>query len=393
MDASGRSSSSRRLWCAAAALAIAGAAGCVDERDPITGTTSFRVVLVSPDDPGTEDDRLADEARDITVQLTALDAQGEPDPSFSGSVQLYVHYLGGLTPELGTEPLDRIDVEAGVSDGIELQLPGVFGPTYLWVEDGRGSSPTFATGVSPTIWYRDPFLADVSRPDDEASLDALERSPLEFKQIRVSRSRYGADGRMVVTGIYSQGYTLSDVSCAEGGAPPCTTGDYDSVFVFSFNRPLGEGTGPIEIGDVIEVLTGGMSEFNGLTEVNFPESFVAEGQRDADRVPEPTVIQPEWLGTRIEMERAEASVVAIEGATVCELDGDYDMYSQWKLDIGSGCGDAVNVITQGQVNDFSPADYVGQVLPRVVGTLRPVNIGSFDVWIIYPRTAEDVSLP
>ena len=56
-------------------------------------------------------------------------------------------------------------------------------------------------------------------------------------------------------------------------------------------------------------------------------------------------------------------------------------------------GEWVNVITTGQVNDFSPAEYVGQTLPRVVGTLRPVNIGSFDVWIIYPRTAEDLTLP
>jgi hypothetical protein len=391
MDASGLSSSSHRALLGAALIALG--AGCSEELAAIEGTASIRVELVTPADPGTDGERLDEEVRDVVVKLTALDTQGELDPSFSGSVQLYVHYLGGLTPELGTEPLDRIDLVDGVSAEISIQLPYVFGPTYLWVEDGRGAAPTFATGVSPTIWYRDPFLADVSRPPDESAPGALERSPLEYKQIRVSQSRYGADGRLVVTGIYSQGYTVTDVSCEEGGAPPCTTGDYDSVFVFSFNRPLGEGTGPIEIGDVLELLTGGMSEFNGLTEVNFPESHVAEGERDADRVPEPIVIQPGWLSSRIEMERAEAAVVAIDGATVCELDDDYETYSQWKLDLGNGCGDAVNVITTGQVNDFDPAAYVGQTLPRVVGTLRPVNIGSFDVWIIYPRTAEDLTLP
>jgi hypothetical protein len=394
MDASGRSSSRRALarLAPAAALVLA-AGGCVDERDPIEGTTSLAVELVSPEDPGTEDDRLADGARAVTIAVSALDAQGEVDPDFTRSVQLYVHYLGGLTPELGATPLVRIDVEAGQSQPIDLELPGVFGPTFLWVEDARGASPSFATGTSPVLWYRDPFLADVSRPVDEAANDALERSPLELKQIRVTGSRYGADGRLVVTGIYSQGYTLADVRCRAGGAPPCTTGDYDSVFVFSFGRPVGEGTGAIQVGDVIEVLTGGISEFNGLTEVNFPESFVAEGERDADRLPEPVVIQPEWLGTRIEMERVEAGLVAIENATVCELDDDYETFSQWKLDLGLGCGDPVNVITQGQVNDFDPAEHVGQVLPRVVGTLRPVNIGTFDVWIIYPRTADDLTLP
>jgi hypothetical protein len=27
-----------------------------------------------------------------------------------------------------------------------------------------------------------------------------------------------------------------------------------------------------------------------------------------------------------------------------------------------------------------------------VGTLRPVNIGSFNVWIVYPRSAADLTL-
>ena len=35
---------------------------------------------------------------------------------------------------------------------------------------------------------------------------------------------------------------------------------------------------------------------------------------------------------------------------------------------------------------------VGRTLPRVVGVLRPVNIGSFNVWIIYPRSTADLTL-
>ncbi len=395
-DASDRSSS-RPLRGAALVLAAAAAAGCVDERAPLSGTTSLAVELVDPGDPGTQDERLDDEARAVTLSVTALDAQGEVDESFSRQVDLHVHYLGSLSPALGQEPLLSFDLEAGRSEEMALQLPGVFGPTFLWIEDGRGDDATFATGTSPVLWYRDPFLADVSRPTDEEALDALERSPLELKQINVSGSRYGATGRMVVTGVYSQGYTLADVDCAEDAAPPCTTGDYDSVLVFSFNRPLGEGTGPIEVGDVIDTVNGAVTEFNGLTELGFPQSYVAEGERDAARVPEPVVIQPEWLGTRIEMERVESGLVAIENATVCELDDDYETFAQWKLGLGpDGCADSgtvVNIITQGQVNDFDPAAYIGQVLPRVVGTLRPLNIGSFHVWIIYPRAAEDLTLP
>jgi hypothetical protein len=395
MDASALCSS-RSAGAALAVALAAWATGCVDERPGVRGTTSLAVELVSPD-PGSADRRLDDDARAVVVRVSALDEQGELDESFSRTVDIHVHYLGGLTPPLDDDPLVTVDVEAGRSEEVGVQLPDVFGPTYLWIEDASGDGATFATGTSPLLWYRDPFLADVSRPPDETAASALERSPLENKQVRVSGSRYGASGRLVVTGVYSQGYTVADVECGEGGAPPCTTGDYDSLLVFSFNRPLGEGTGPIAVGDVISEVTGGVSEFNGLTELGFPQSVVAEGERDVARVPEPVVVLPEWLGTGIEMERVEAGLVAIDGATVCELDDDYDTYAQWKLGAGpDGCADdasIVNVVTQGQVNDFRPGDFVGQVLPRVVGTLRPVEIGSFHVWIIYPRDEEDVTLP
>jgi hypothetical protein len=146
-------------------------------------------------------------------------------------------------------------------------------------------------------------------------------------------------------------------------------------------------------GDVVGRLTGAVSEFNGLTEVNFPQTFLA-GERDTALLPAPTVIDPAWLDTRIELEQVEAALVAIDGATLCPLDDDFTTYSQWKLDVGRGCGSrAFNIITKGQVPEFDPTSYVGEVFPRVVGTLRPVNIGSFNVWIIYPRNNDDVTRP
>jgi hypothetical protein len=377
---------------------LALASGCVDQLDPLTGTTSLEVTLVSPTDTGTIDERLDDADRTVTLSVRALDTEGEVDAGFSGEVDVYTHFLGGLTPDLDDEPFATIAVDAGVSPEVTLTLPPVFGATFLWVEHGRGPDPTFATGTSPVLWFRDPFLVDVSRPEDEAALDALESSPLESKQINVTGSQYGADGRMVVTGIYAQGYTLSDVQCGPDGAPPCETGAYDSVLVFSFSRPRGEEGESIEQGDTVARLTGSIGEFNGLTEVNFPQSFMTGDDRDEDRVPEPVVLQPSWLSSdTIEMEKIESGLVAIENAPLCELDDDYDSYKQWKLAVGGDCADrdgVVNIITQGQVNDFDPtAIETGTVIPRVVGTLRPVNIGTFNVWIVYPRDMNDLTLP
>ena len=368
---------------------------CEEERDPITGTQSLRVELVAPADPGTAADRLDDSQRDVTIVVTALDEDAAVDTDFAGDVDIHVHFLGGLTPDLEDEPLTSVRIEGGTSGEIDLALPPVFGPTFLWIEHTRGDDPSFATGTSPTLWYRDPYLVDISRPDDETALDALESSPLEEKQINVSGSRYGARGRMVVTGVYAQGYTLSDAECADAdGTPPCVTGDYDHVFVFSFNRPRGEEGEAIAVGDVVERLTGAIGEFNGLTEVNFPQSFMS-GEGDPALVPEPFVLQPAWLTDTINMERVEEALVAVEDVELCPLDDDFDTYAQWKLKLGGSCddGDVINVITRGQVNDFDPADHVGMVMPRVVGTLRPVNIGSFNVWILYPRSMADIELP
>jgi hypothetical protein len=391
MDGFVRSSSS--VIAIAVALATLGA--CSDELPPLEGTTSLKVELVSPTDPGSFDNRLPDSARDVTLSITALDANGATDTGFSGSVDFYVHFLGGLTPHLDAfSPLTSVEVTGGAAPAVNITLPPVFGPSFLWAENGRGSEPTYATGTSPTLWFRDPFLEDVSRPPDENALDALERSPLENKQINVTGSKYGANGRLVVTGTYAQGYTLSDVQCADAnGTPPCVAGDYDHVFVFSFSRPEDEEGRSLATGQVIDRLTGSIGEFNGLTEVNFPQSFATSTDVDLGLVPAPVPIQSSWLNTRIEMERLEAALVALDNATLCPLDEEFEIYSQWKLDIGLGCGNPINVISAGQVAEFDPADYVGKVFPRVVGTLRPVNIGSFNVWIIYPRSIGDITLP
>ncbi|MEO8552208.1 MAG: hypothetical protein ABI678_19665, partial [Kofleriaceae bacterium] len=62
---------------------------CTEMKDPVEGTQSLKVDLVTPASGGSKTQRLPDTQRTITVNLTALDAAGEVDTSFSRTVQVY----------------------------------------------------------------------------------------------------------------------------------------------------------------------------------------------------------------------------------------------------------------------------------------------------------------
>jgi hypothetical protein len=389
------------------ALATVALGGCVESRDAITGTQSLRIDLKSPV-PGGPMSRLLDNQRTIVVDVSALGVDNLVDTSYHNAVQVYVNFLGTLTPYLGGTPLATIQLTAGVAKDQTVMLPPVFGPTTLWFDDGASPNATFAAGASPVLWYRDPFIRDIQQPLDEMALDALGSSPLEQKQVSVRTSRHGETGRLVVTSVFAQGYTVSDVSCGASGAPPCATGDYDHMMVFSFSAPRDERGCLIKEGQAIDGFAGGVSEFNGLTEIGFPQTFVERpahtdcGDDEIDvnsaRLPPPTTFESTWFTNRIMFERNEAAPIAIVNAKVCNLDMDYDRYKQWKLDptgTGGNCmgnRNVLNVITSGIVAGDDVRALEGKVVPRVVGVLRPVNIGSFNVWIIYPRSMADLTL-
>lgn len=376
-----------------AALSL-GLAGCVEELPPLVETTSLKVEVLTPTDLGSSDQRLPTTVDQAAIKVTALGADGEVDPSLSGPVEVYVQFLGSLTPELSSAPLTTVTMTAGVSSAATVALPPVYGPTTIWVQDDREGG-TYPTGVSPIFWFPEPKTRDLQKPRDEAGLAALSVSPLQNKQVSVLGSRHGANGKLVVTGVYSQGYTVSDVQCADAaGTPPCTTGDYDHMLVFSFSRPRDEQGRAIVPGQFIDGYAGAVTEFNGLTEMGFPQSFATSASSDPAlanlaRLPTPITIARSWLTTRIEFERAESGLVQVVGGTMCPLDDDWDEFKQWKLDIGSGCGSPINVVSSG-ITEFDPSTHVGAVMTKVVGLLRPINIGTFNVWIMYPRDGGDI---
>jgi hypothetical protein len=387
-------------------LALVLVTACTDTQAPISGTTSLAITLVSPD-PGDVNNRIDATETKVVVNIQAMDADGKPDATYSKLVPVYAHYLGTLTPYLDvtnglqsikTSMTAPINVVNGVATNVTIQLPPVFGPTTIWFDDDPSAGATYAAGVSPTLWYRDPYINDIQNPGDETAVNAYSDSPLEGKNISVDSSKHGANGAMVVTSVFAQGYTVADVQCGPNLMPPCIADPYDYVEVFSFSAPQDQDRRFLTEGQVIDGFAGGVTEFDGLTEIGFPQTFVA-GAIEVNTAREPASVKfdPSWFTNKIMFERNEGGAIEVDNAKVCPLDSDYTTFKQWKVD-PAGVADAaacggkslINVISL-SAPEVDPASLAGKTLSKLVGILRPINIGPFDVWIIYPRAASDIT--
>ena len=436
-------------------LALLLLVACTENKGPLEGPQSIEVELVSPANPGDVNNRLDDSQRTVMINLRVKDAEGnvyttnEDGTPFNQTVRVYAQFLGTLTPDLRAQPLVSVNLVAGVATGAMVNLPVAYGATTLWIDNGVDVGPDYQfgalTGTSPTLWYRDPFVADLQRPRDETAVDALSLTPLSDKQVRVATSRYGARGALVVTSTFAQGYTVSDMQCATGGpmpTPPCTTNHgplagqqddgYDHVMVFTFSAPRDQFGRPLVEGTVIESFNGGLTEFNGLTEVGFPRTFIHDPDPATPDVrpepyvnrallPAPELFDVSWFGAldnsmackdmgvctgRIHFERNEAGPIEIRNAKVCPIDDDpegvYARFKQWTIDPNPGgmCdqsssaarGKLINLITAGTDFTTDPHTLVGQTIDKIVGIVRPVNLQGFNVWIVYPRGKDDIVL-
>jgi hypothetical protein len=421
-------------------------AGCTENRGAIEGTQSLEVELVTPTSGGTVMSRLPDSQRTITINLRAKDAEGALDTTFNEEVRVYAQYLGTLTPAIDKAPLLTIQMTNGVAMNATINANNTFGPTTLWIDNGTGLGPDYqfgaVTGVSPTLWYRDPFVVDLQRPPCDATptpdcsmaVDALSSGPLNDKQIRVVASRHTERGFLVVTSTFAQGYTVTDVQCPGVDAmmnptgrcatPPHPNGivGYDHAMVFTFSAPRDQYGRPIVVGEVIQSFNGGLSEFNGLTELGFPRTFISAPDAtvapyvDVGLLPDPIPFDTSWFAApnnnanpllqgRINFERAEAGPIRITGATVCPVDdgpdGVYTSFKQWTIDpdaagmcrAGSSADRAklINLITSGTDFTTDPHTLVGKKVD-ITGIVRPVSIGTFNVWIVYPRGKDDLTI-
>lgn len=304
------------------------------------------------------------ETQSWTVTASTLDKEGDPE-DFDGDLKIRVR-PGDLEMDAWVTLVD------GAWTG-EVSIANGFGPTRIWFSDegdknaDSGRPASWATGVSETLWYARPTIAEMQRNDD-VETNNLEG---EFAELRIS------DRQVVVTALGTSGFWVTDTADEIGA--------YNSLFVYTFNEPR-----DVAVGDRLLELAGGNNEYLGATQLSWPTWELYEGETLTP--PDPVTLDSATACDEALMEGLEAALVEVPGATIpssfTEGSEDYETwqeYGQWPIALADGdC--TIYVSAETVAPDFSPAAYVGQTL----GTVRGMVTQIWDAWIILPRSASDL---
>ena len=248
----------------------------------------------------------------MRLQARAVGIDGEFLPDYNDTVSInavpgkldidHVTFQNGIAGEY----IENEDGTVTFSEGIDIQLRYAYGPTRIWVEDvdqkpvlsmpgmvcpndrysadRRKCEPSLATGVSQEYTFEQQTIKMIQYNPDQLDGD----SPLlrEYGQIKAQK---GHD--LVVTNVVSTGFYLTDLG----------DDDYNSIFIFTYSQP-----GRVEIGDRVCEVSGGIAEFTGMTQLQFPSWGIQNKERstaeDTDPAPEDG---EQGVGTCIDKETGE----------------------------------------------------------------------------------------
>ncbi len=344
-----------------------------------------------------------------------------------GEVQFIVEDLGYRPKTVSNECLaNGVDCPACWTGGAGVVPEGCFNQ-----DDDNPQPGTGAVGVSRSLFFDNPRVADLQRVDEFH----IDESPLAGFRVEVDGDdpllmqdlSDCIDGQgnvrqiLVVTAVTNSGFYVTDV-CNEGGPvhAPDSWRQFGSMYAFNFNSPEG-----LRTGDCLMWFQGGQDDFYGFTELKNPawsDPVCAPDQAGCMPactafLPEPRVLDADTIGDDLAMEELESSLVAVENGVVgqvrvcdandngqidfdipeendckrtCERDPNcwvyesYTDYFQFTLNVD---GTEVAVMLQGIVA-FDPRDHQGESISYVAGTLKHLSFGG-PPWIVMPRNSDD----
>jgi hypothetical protein len=417
----------RSSLMAVAALALC---GCVDQQ-PFPNATGVSTLEVTLRDPAP--DKLGSPANPVvaaqaTFDVTVKDANGDV-VARDMDLDVFISFGGIKTgadtacgaDASGTTPIEKLHVVKGKVTNHTVVLPSAYGSTSIWLDEPI----SHATGASPTIYFRNPFIDEVQTPPDLTASNATFCSPFNNKFITVDHARAG--GQLIVTSVYSNAFVISDTGA--------TT--FNNVYLYAFGKPPPY----IVPGKVVTQFSGNMSKFVGFTELNFPLFTVADDSVPLVPVPPPVDLAITDLANVPKMLGADSGVVRYTGiicdpsppnptndANIQKTIDSWNKFNQFVVDDDGTCDSFTNMavqLTAKQMGDFDPLKVVGQQI-TAVGMLQnhsgqnPVvdaqgnqvhcsatqscpgatNVcimgdcfkSAFNFWTVLPRTADDITV-
>lgn len=240
--------------------------------------TGSHIVPLAASDP------LREPGMEIGIAAYAVDVHGNFNPNFNGEVavksvpgELNVQTLRFKNGLLGKWENASDPVNSNPTSYEKVELRFAYGPTRLWLEDGVANrhgilQGTLATGVSDEFVFEDQTIHSIQyNPDVPDGVTPL------LKQFGDVKAKKGHD--LVVSNVVSTGFYVTDVG--EDGIKD----GYNSIFIYSYSQPA-----RVDIGDRICEVTGGIAEFTGMTQMQFPSWGIQNKERstaeDTDPAPE-----------------------------------------------------------------------------------------------------------
>ncbi len=369
--------------------------GCSTEKIGIdSGLQSFQLKILSPENLGSESELLPADTNRIVFQAKALGSKGQDPFIITKGISLYLNF-GGKSNFIKT-----INITDGLSNEETIELSGVYGKAHLMVVDDTGDEPSYATGSSDEIYFRNPSISDIQNSTAE---EPPFGSSMTGYRVNI-RGQKNNIGRMVITAVTNSGFYVTDLA-SQTTPPP-------SLFVYNFSRPYG-----VYRYQMICQLTGGIQEHLGDTQITFPDWISYDDCKTSDsllckicvdelkdyekkNIIEPYQLKTETTYDKILMESLESSLVEIKNATIMNMfESAYDRstytdYGQYKVRLNDVTASATFlVISRDNVSDFDPAQYIGKSFSYVRGILTELNFGSKNsMWIINVRDKYDICI-
>ena len=274
-----------------AALALS-MMSCVEERElHYEGVRSFKIVVRPLDNNyGSTASPLKFSYKfgssNFEIGAVAMDANGVEVKDYNGVVNVKVvpgetsiaqlQFTNGRVGTWTTGPDGNLNFVNGT--GADVSTRYNYGSTRIWIEDSLKhytingvaytNNPSMSTAVSDEFVFENLTIEMIQRnPDYPAG-----PSPLMYEYADLK----GFEGHdLVVTNINSTGFYVADLGSES----------YNSLFVYTYSQPL-----RLEIGDRICELQGGIAEFTGMTQLQYP-SYGVQGKvrstaEDQDPPPE-----------------------------------------------------------------------------------------------------------